>query len=289
MAERRPYRYVPLPRRPQLRWPNGARLAVYVVVNVEHYERGKPAISLFQGTASFRPDPLNEGWRDYGPRVGIWRLLELLDRLAVPVTAALNSDVCSEHPEIVEEGNAHGWTWVAHGKNNTTLQVGMEEEAERAYLAEVVSTIEHGTGHRPKGWLGPALTETEATPLLLRELGLIYLLDWAHDEQPFPLDAGDGELLTLPYASELNDIPAFVLSGLSGRDFGDAIIDAFDVLYRDAARTGLCMSIGLHPFLVAQPHRIGHLERALEHIRSHEDVWLTTTDAVAEAYREQRS
>jgi allantoinase len=202
----RPYRYSPLPQRPKLEWPNGTRLALYVTLNLEHYERGKPAIALFQGTTSFEPDPLNEGWRDYGPRVGVWRLIDIFDRLQMAVTASINSDVCNEYPEIVAAGVERGWAWVAHGKNNTTLQVGMDEQTERDYLREVVETIEQATGARPRGWLSPVLTETPNTPRLLRELGLTYLLDWSHDEQPAPLDAGVAPMITLPYASELNDI-----------------------------------------------------------------------------------
>jgi peptidoglycan/xylan/chitin deacetylase (PgdA/CDA1 family) len=283
----RPYRYSPLPRRPKVEWPNGARLAFYVALNLEHYERGKPAIALFQGTTSFEPDPLNEGWRDYGPRVGVWRLVDAFDRLKMPVTASINSDVCGEYPEIVAAGVERRWAWVAHGKNNTTLQVGMNEQTEREYLREVVETIEQATGARPKGWLSPVLTETPNTPRLLAELGLTYLLDWSHDEQPAPFDAGGSAMITLPYASELNDIPAFVIHHHTGPQFGEAIVDAVDVMLASAERTGLVLGIGVHPFLVAQPHRIGHFERALEHVVGQEGVWATTADAIADAYLEQ--
>ena len=287
MASGRPYRYSPLPARPRLTWPNGARLAVYIALNIEHYESGKPALSLFQGTASFAPDPLNEGWRDYGPRVGIWRLIDVLDRLELPVTAAVNSDVCHEYPQIVEAGVRRGWACVAHGKNNSTLQAGMDEETERAYIADVLGTLEAATGVRPRGWLGPALSETPATPRILAGLGLDYVLDWTHDDQPAPLDLPSSRLVTLPYSSELNDIPAFVLHGMTGAEFAGEIVSAFDALYAASEATGLVLSIGLHPFLVGQPQRIGHLERALEHIRGRDDVWLTTTDAIAAAYLEQ--
>ena len=287
MASGRPYRYSPLPERPRLTWPNGARLAVYVTVNIEYYESGKPALSLFPGTASFTPDPLNEGWRDYGPRVGIWRLIDVFDRLEIPVTAAVNSDVCHEYPQIIEAGIRRGWAWVAHGKNNSTLQAGMDEETERAYVADVLATLEAATGARPRGWLGPALTETAATLRILADLGLDYVLDWAHDDQPAPLDLPSGRLVTLPYSSELNDIPAFVLHGMTGAEFAGEIVSAFDALYAASEATGLVLSIGLHPFLVGQPQRIGHLERALEHIRGRDDVWLTTADAIAAAYLEQ--
>jgi peptidoglycan/xylan/chitin deacetylase (PgdA/CDA1 family) len=283
----RPYRHSPLPRRPQLTWPNGGRLAVYVTLNLEHFERGLPAIALFQGTASFQPDPLNEGWRDYGPRVGVWRLVDVFDRLELPITAGLNSDVCHEYPEIVAAGVERAWTWVAHGKNNTTLQVGMDEETERAYLREVVETIEQGTGTRPRGWLGPVLTETANTPRLLAELGVDYLLDWSHDEQPAPFEAGGDRMVTVPYASELNDIPAFLLHHHTGEQFAQALVEACDVMLANAEHTGLVLGIGVHPFLVAQPHRIAHFERALANVLRREGVWATTAEAIADSYRAQ--
>ncbi|HKP17323.1 MAG TPA: polysaccharide deacetylase family protein [Gaiellaceae bacterium] len=287
MADGRPYRYSALPSRPALRWPDGARLAVYVALNLEYYESGKPALSLFQGTASFSPDPLNEGWRDYGPRVGVWRLVDVLDRLELPVTAPVNSDVCGEYPEIVSTGVERGWAWVAHGKNNSTLQVGMEAEAERSYIADVLDTIEAATGARPRGWLGPALTETPNTLQVLSDLGVDYVLDWAHDDQPARLDLPSGRPVTLPYSSELNDIPAFLLHGMTGADFAEEIVSAFDALYAASESTGLVFTVGLHPFLSGQPQRIGHVARALEYLRGHDGVWLTTADAIADAYLEQ--
>ena len=284
----RPFAHSPIVDRPRLRLPPGRRLAAYVVLNVEHYERGKPAISLFQGTAGLVPDVLNEGWREYGPRVGIWRLLDIFDRLRIPVTAALNSDVCTAYPELVREGTARGWAWVAHGASNTTLQAGMDEDAERAYLARVIETIEEATGSRPAGWLSPALTETEATLGLLGDLDVSYVLDWSHDDQPVALEAGGHRLLALPYAAELNDIPAFVLARQTGPQFGEAIVDAFDCLYAESLEVPRVFSLGLHPFLTGQPHRAIHLERALAHVAAHDDVWLTTADEVARFTLEQR-
>jgi peptidoglycan/xylan/chitin deacetylase (PgdA/CDA1 family) len=278
-----PFDYSPLPARPPLRLPGGARVAVYVLVNVEYFEPGKPALSLYAGTASFPVDPLNYGWRDYGPRVGIWRLFDLLDRLEIPATGALNSDVCDHYPEIIEAAAARNWAWVAHGKNNSTMQGAMEEAEERAYLEEMVETIERATGRRPQGWLGPSLTETEATPCILHDLGFTYVLDWGNDDQPYPLTSAE-RMIAVPYPSELHDIPMLVMYGWTGAEFAEAMIEQFDVLYEEGTRSGSVFGIGLHPFLVGQPFRIRHLERVLAHIAGHEDVWLTTSDEIAAAY-----
>ena len=280
---RLPFEYSPVIKRPPLEFPGGARLAVYVLVNVEYFEPGKPALSLYAGTASFPVDPLNYGWRDYGPRVGIWRMFDLFDRFGITASAALNSDVCAQYPEIIEAGCERNWAWIAHGKNNSTMQGGMQEAEEREYLRDVVATIEAATGARPQGWLGPSLTETENTPPLLRELGLSYVLDWGNDDQPYPLTT-EG-MVAVPYPSELHDIPMLVSYGWTGTEFADALIEQFDVLYEEGRRTGSVFGLGLHPFLVGQPFRIRHLERVLAHIAAHDDVWLATSDEIAAHYR----
>jgi allantoinase len=278
-----PFDYSPLPSRPPFELPGNARIAVYVLLNVEYFEVGKPALSLYAGTASFPIDPLNYGWRDYGPRVGIWRLIDLLDKHGITASAALNSDVCEHYPQIIDAGRSRNWAWIAHGKNNSTLQGGMEEAGERPYLREVGETVERATGARPEGWLGPSLTETENTPRILEELGLSYVLDWGNDDQPYPLTAAE-RMVAVPYPSELHDIPMLVVYGWTAEEFADAMIEHFDVLYSEGLATRSVFGIGLHPFLVGQPFRIRSLERVLEHIARHDGVWLATTDEIAAFY-----
>ena len=166
------YDYSPIVSRPQLTWPDGARVAFYIGLNIEHYAVDKPSTSIFPGTAGLAPDPLNYGWRDYALRVGIWRLVDALDRFKLPATVLLNSDCCQHYPQVIEAGRERGWAWLAHGKNNSVFQAGMTMDEERAYLSEVVGTIAEATGQDVRGWLGPALTETFETPRLLRDLGL---------------------------------------------------------------------------------------------------------------------
>ena len=278
------YDYSPIIHRPRLDLPNGARLAFWVGLNVEHYQIDKPATSIFAGTAMLQPDPLNYGWRDYGPRVGIWRMMDLLDKHRMRASVLLNADVCSSYPQIIAEGNKRGWVWLAHGKNNSIFEAGMSLEEERAYLTEVVQAIEQGTGQRPRGWLGPALTETFNTPELLAELGLVYLLDWCNDDQPFPLNVKTGRMISVPYSIEMNDISLFVGKSLSGQDFAQEVMDQFDVLYEEGARSARVMCLALHPFVVNQPFRHKYLDKALEYIAGHEGVWLATSDEIAEWY-----
>jgi len=279
------YAYWPLIRRPRLELPHGARVAFWIGLNIEHYELDKPSTSIHPGTASLVPDPLNYGWRDYAPRVGVWRMMDLLDQLGLRASVLLNADVCHYYPEIIEEGNKRGWVWLAHGKNNSILEANMTEEEERRYLTGVVTTIRERTGRQPKGWLGPALTETFHTPHLLAELGVTYLLDWCNDDQPYPLQVrGGGRMISVPYSIELNDIPAFLGKGLSAEQFGQMIVDAFDQLYAEGATSGRVLCVALHPFLINQPFRHKYLARALEYVVRHQRVWLTTSDEIADWY-----
>ncbi|MBB5938706.1 polysaccharide deacetylase family protein [Streptomyces zagrosensis] len=277
-----PYDYSPIVGREPIRWPGGARIAFYVAVNVEHYQLGRPSLSISPSTAELAPDPLNHGWRDYGPRVGIWRLIDSLDRYPLRASVMLNSDVCARYPQIIEAGRARHWAWIAHGKNNSILQADMTPDAERAYLADVIDTIDKATGHRPRGWLGPALTETFYTPALLAELGLGYVLDWANDDQPYWLNVP--EMLSVPYPIELNDISLFVGQSLSGPDFLQIVKDQLDQLYAESADSGRVMSLALHPFIINQPFRHKYVVQALDYIVQHPGIWLTTSDEIAQHY-----
>lgn len=280
------FSYSPITERAPLSWPGGARVAFYLGLNIEHYQIDQPSTSIFGGTAGLAPDPLNYGWRDYGPRVGIWRLIDSLDRHGVPASVLLNSDVCSRYPEILRAGLERNWAWLAHGRDNSTFQTGMSRDEERDYLSEVVTTIENATGRRPQGWMGPALTETFETPSLLAELGLGYVLDWTNDDQPYELSVPG--MLSVPYSMEMNDVTLFVSKSYTGPQFLEAVKDQLDQLYADAADSGRVMALCVHPFSVNQPFRHKYLDQALEYIASHQGVWMTTSDRIAEVYREQR-
>jgi len=278
--------YSPITERPPIHWPGGARVAFYLGLNIEHYQIDKPSTSIFAGTAMLAPDPLNYGWRDYGPRVGIWRMIESLDRHGITASALINSDVCSRYPQIMAAGEQRGWAWIAHGRDNSTFEAGMDRDQERAYLTEVVDTITAATGRRPHGWLGPALTETFETPALLAELGLEYVLDWTNDDQPYELNAPG--MLSVPYSIELNDVSMFVGKSYTGPQFLQTVCDQLDQLYADSTESGRVMALCLHPFSASQAFRQKYLDQALEYIANHEGVWLTTSDQIAEVYRQQR-
>ncbi|WP_244610554.1 polysaccharide deacetylase family protein [Microvirga pakistanensis] len=270
--------------RPRLHWPNGARVAVWVIPNIEHFLFDRPSSSIIQSTMGFVPDVLNYSWRDYGVRVGIWRLMDVLEKYGVKGTVALNADVCRLYPRIIEAGKALGWEWMGHGTNNSTVINGQSEDEERHLITGVLDTIEASTGARPRGWLSPALTESHRTLDILAAAGIRYVADWVNDEQPYRMRVANGEMLSLPYSVEMNDYTAFLEQGLSGEDFAQALRDQFDVLYEDGAGTGRVMSICLHPFLIGHPHRSKHFAEALAHITSRRDVWLATGSEIADWY-----
>jgi len=281
--------YSPIVDRPVLRWPNGARVAVWVIPNIEHFLFDRPSTSITQVTTRFVPDVLNYSWRDYGVRVGIWRLMDVMTRYGVRGTVALNSDVCEHYPRIIEAGNKLSWEWMGHGTNNSILLAEKDEPEERALIGGILDTIARKTGKKPRGWLGPALTETHNTPDLLAELGVEYVCDWVNDDQPYPIRVKKGSLFSIPYSCEINDIPAILDGKQSAQAFGQMIKDQFDVLYEDGATTGRVMSICLHPFLIGHPFRSKYLGEALAHITSRQEVWVTTGSEIIDWYRPHSS
>lgn len=281
------YDYSPIVERAPVSWPNGARLALYVGLNVEHYEIDKPSTSVVPTTAMLNPDPLNYGWRDYGPRVGIWRLMDLLDSFGLRASVLLNSDVCDRYPRIIEEGNKRNWTWLAHGNNNSTLPAALPPEVEREMLGEMVDTITRTTGRAPKGWMGPALNSSYQTLDILAGMGLTYSLDFCADDQPFPMHVKAGRMITVPYSIEVNDITLFVGHSCTGPEFEQLVVDQFEQLYAESGESGRVMAIAVHPFVIGQPFRAKYLARALERVLgAHEDIWLPTTDEIADWYYE---
>jgi peptidoglycan/xylan/chitin deacetylase (PgdA/CDA1 family) len=257
------FKYSAIAQRPKLQLPNGARVAVWVIPNIEHFHYDKPAMSMTPMTMGFKPDVLNYAWRDYGVRVGVWRVMEIMERQGFPATAALNSEVCVHYPQIIQEGNRLGWEWMAHGPTNSMLFTGMPEDAERPIITGVLDAIAQHTGKRSRGWLGPALTETENTLDILAEAGIDYVADWCNDEQPYRMKTRSRPIIAMPYTLEVGDIPVFLQHGGSGEDFYRMITDQFDMMYEEGASQYRVLAIALHPFIVGHAFRAKHLERAL--------------------------
>ncbi|MFB5191320.1 polysaccharide deacetylase family protein [Alicyclobacillus fastidiosus] len=279
--------YSPIVDRKPFFLPEGARVAVWVIPNIEHFHFDAPGTAITSSTAHFTPDVLNYSWRDYGPRVGVWRMMDIMHKYGVKGTVTLNSEVCEHYPQIMEAGMQLEWEWMGHGETNSRMLANLSEDEERTVIRRVRDTIERVTGKRPKGWLGPALTETFHTPDILAEEGFEYVGDWVNDDQPYPIKVRNNSLYSIPYSIEMNDITAFLTMHMTPEDFYQMLVDQFDVLYEDGASTGRVMSICLHPFLIGHPFRSKSLDKALKYITGHQDVWVTTGGEIIDHYKQQ--
>ena len=280
--------YRPIVRRPDWRWPNGARLAVYIGFNVEHFAFGE-GLGATLGPATPQPDVLNFSWREYGNRVGVWRCLELFDELALPLGALINTALYDHCPEVVAALAARGDELIGHGHTNAERQGGWPEAEEAALLAACRDRIGAESGRAPTGWLSPWISESALTPDLLAEAGYRYTLNWCHDDQPTRLRTrGGGSIWAVPYPQELNDIPMLMARQMDMRDFADMAIDQFDEMLAQADHAQhpqpLVMGLALHPYLVGQPYRLRHLRRALQHLCARRsEIWFTPPGAICEA------
>ena len=276
--------YSPIGTRPRLRWPGDARVALWVVPNIEHYEYlPNPIRSRDPWPRSPHPDVLGYGARDYGNRVGLWRMFDVMDRHAIRCTASLSISVFEHYPEILAAMEARRWDVMCHGVYNTQYHWGMGEDEERAIIADCRATHRRLTGRDFAGWFSPAATFTRNTPDLVAEAGIKYYCDWYHDDQPFPMKTRLGRLITIPYQMDINDAMVH-RHAIEAEEFARMITDHFDVLYREGAESGRVMCIALHPYLMGQPHRIKHLDRALAHILAHDQVWKATGEEIADWY-----
>ncbi|MEV4603275.1 polysaccharide deacetylase family protein [Amycolatopsis sp. NPDC049253] len=278
------YSYKSIGDRPHGRWPNGRGLAVYVAVGVEDYRFGEGHVEdLLPGVP--HPDLVNRSWRDYGNRVGVFRLLDRLSGLGIPPTVLLNTMVYDTAPAVTDAARAAGAEIIGHGVTNSDSLAGLTEEAERQYLRTVAARIHAEEGERPGGWSSPWLTHTPRTVDLLAGAGYHYLLDLRPDDQPVWLDSTGGPLLAIPYALELNDSSTVIGRQASAAEFADMIVDEFDELRAAAEERPLVMSIVVHSFISGVPFRLRQLTRALAHLAAHgEDVWFTQPRHIHRAF-----
>jgi allantoinase len=274
------YPYSPITARKPFVWPGGRRLAVYIGLNLEWFAFGE-GLGAELAPGGPQPDVLNYAWRDYGNRVGVFRLAELFGELALPVSLLVNAQMVEHAPQAL--GAFPKAEIVGHGRTNSERQGMLSEAEERALIAETTGVLDRHCGQHPRGWLSPWISQSPRTPDLLQEAGYTYLLDWCHDDQPVWMKTRAGRILSVPYPQELNDIPQIVARKREGAEFADMIIDTFEVMLRESDRRSLVMGIALHAYIVGWPHRFKHLARALTHLASKADdrVWLTTSGAVA--------
>jgi allantoinase len=273
--------------RPDFSWPEGKRLAFYVALNLEHFAYGE-GLGIAYSPGLPQPNTYNWAWREYGNRVGVWRLKKLFDELSIPVSLLLNSEVYEHCPEVVAAFRARGDEVVGHGRTNSEHQHDFDEAGERRLIEEVRDAIRRHEGQAPAGWLSPGVNPSAATPDLLQEAGYSYILDWPMDDQPVWLKTRRGHILSVPYPHEVNDIPMICLHHGTAEGFADMIIDNFEEMLLQSAEQPLVFGVALHAFIAGQPFRLKHLRRALTHLRERgEGVWFATSGAVARHFAAQ--
>lgn len=278
------YEFSPIHARKDYSWPGGKRLAFCVVTNLEVYAYRKG----WGWDPAKLGEPQNQrnfAWRDYGNRVGIWRMFDMFDQLGIPAAHNVNSLLYADHPQIFERIRQRRDEIVAHGRTNAERQSDLWELDERRLIDDVTAQITAQEGKPPKGWMGPAASESNVTPDLLKEAGYTYVMDWPADDQPFWLRTRAGPLLSVPYPAELNDSAAIIHRRDTMQQFADMIVAGFDEMVEQCTAQPLVMTISLHPFVVGQPFRLGALRQALTHCVQHgqrDRVWWTTPGAVAD-------
>ncbi len=277
------FAYSAITKRPHYQWPNGAGLAVYIGLNLEHFAFGE-GLGARIGPACPEPDVLNYAWREYGNRVGVWRCLELFQTLGIPLGVLANTALYDHCPEVIAACVARGDELIGHGHTNAAQQGSLPEAQELALLQYCRQRMQTESQQTPAGWLSPWISESHLTPDLLQESGYHYTLNWCHDDQPMRMHTRSGKpLWSIPYPQEVNDIPMMVGRQMDGKDFAQLIIDNFDEMLEQSRQQPLVMGIALHPYLVGQPYRLRYLRRALQHIalaRDRGQIWWTTPGVI---------
>lgn len=280
-----PFPYSPIIDRPKKKWPNGARLALWVVPNIEFFALDEQ-VPAAAGGGGKTPDVPTWAARDYGNRIGIFRMMEAMSRHGVRGTVALNSELCAEHPRIIEECNRLKWELMGHNESNTRRLNSVPPEEEGDVVRRTVETIAKASGQKVRGWLSSGLSETWNSLGHLVDSGVEYVADWVNDDQPYPMTLEDGRtIMSIPYTLQLNDKPAFEHRHRTAEEYDTMIRRQFDVLYREGGEQARAMCIALHPYITGVPHRIGALDSALGYICKHEGVWLATGSEIAQAGR----
>lgn len=282
--------YSPIAGRPRLVLPGGARMVVWVIVNVEEWDIDQPMPrTVLTPPAGGQPSPdiPNWAWHEYGNRVGFWRLLEVFDQFRLPAVLAVNGSCLKTYPQIAEAARARDWEFLGHGFIQKNMQK-VDDEAEAIRLT--TEAIRDFTGKPPRGWLGPGLTETWVTPDLLQETGYDYVCDWVLDDQPVELKTRSGGTITnIPYTQECNDVAMMLIQHHSAREYFDRAMDQFDQLYEDSRDSARVMALVVHPYIMGAPHRLKWFRQVFERLSARKDVLFWTGEQIFDWHRSEQA
>jgi peptidoglycan/xylan/chitin deacetylase (PgdA/CDA1 family) len=272
--------YSPINQRKPLRLPDGARMAVWTIVNVEEWDidRPMPRTVLTPPAGGVpKPDIPNWAWHEYGNRVGFWRMLEVLDELQIRAVLAINGTAIRAYEAIARAALERKWEFMGHGYTQRNMQA---VENEREDIRKTTEAIKAFTGRAPRGWLGPGLTETWETPDILAEQGYEYVCDWVLDDQPVWLQTRTRPLVSVPYTQECNDVAMMLIQHHKASEYADRAIDQFDQLYADSKDSARVMALVVHPYIMGVPHRLRYYREALEHVLEKRDVLFWTGEQI---------
>jgi allantoinase len=276
--------YSPIVERPPIKLPNGARMAIWVVVNVEDWDPTQPmprTVLTPPAGGSPMPDVPNWAWHEYGNRVGFWRFIKVFDEFAIPGVICINGSALAAYPAIVRAAVERNWEFVGHGFTQRNMQ---KVPNERADIRKVREAIVKATGKPPRGWLGPGLTETWQTPDLLVEEGYDYVADWVLDDQPVWLKTRGKPIINVPYTQECNDVAMMLIQHHKASEYCERAIDQFEQIYADAADSARIMALSVHPYIMGAPHRLKYFRRIFEVIRKKHDVLFWTGAQIVDWY-----
>jgi len=287
------YDWSMLPRRKPVEWPGGARIALWVVPALEWFPlnmAGQP----FKPPGAMQtayPDLRHYTLRDYGNRVGIFRIMQALGRHAIPATVAVNAAVAVRYPSLIAQCNGLGWEIIANGLDMDHLHHGgLSPDDEKSWVTQSLDILRRCSGQAVRGWLSPAKSQSFQTLDLLGQAGLDYVCDWVNDDMPYAMRTAAGPIVAMPHPVDMDDYTILVNNHHTEDDFRDQLIDHFDVLYEEAgSQGGRIMPISLHPWVIGQPYRIRALEEALAHIMRHKGVWAATGSQILDAWRAQQA
>ena len=267
MKPRDRIKYSPISARPKLKLPGGARMAVWVIVNVEEWDIDQPmprTVLTPPAGGSPSPDIPNWAWHEYGNRVGFWRMLEVFDQFHIPGVLAVNGSCLETYPEIAHAAMERKWEFLGHGFIQKNMQ---KVENELEAIQKTSDAIKKLSGKAPRGWLGPGLTETWETPDLLQENGYDYVCDWVLDDQPVRLKTRSGKtIMNIPYTQECNDVAMMLIQHHTAREYYDRAIDQFEQLYADSVDSARVMAIVIHPYIMGVPHRLKWFRKIFEQL-----------------------
>lgn len=281
------YAYAPLRERAPLAWPGGKRVATWIVVSLEWFPI-LPSDTPFRAPGHMQtayPDYRHYTAREYGTRVGLYRLLDAFAKVGARVSVAANGAIAERYPSIIRDIVDAGHEIVAHSTDmNGTIASGMAEADERALIAASLNELERVSGTRPRGWHGIARSQSWNSVRLLAEAGVGYCCDWVNDEMPWAFSNG---LVNIPLNHELSDRQILNAQQQSIDSYVEQILDAYDWLRAEAEREGGGRMLPLHltPYIMGLPYRIDAFERLLAALAARLDNWFARGGDIFDIFR----